>query len=211
MVVTDRFVAEDAEEALAAQEPAQPPAQEPDEEDPEAVDDPEEECIYFYGHGKKTDPYRVFSNFFPARFTMQLDAVGQPTRTETYVSSEHAIMHQKAVLFGDEVCAEVIQHPQTTPASAKRFGRSVSSYDEAVWAARRGEVALAILRAKFEQNEPLGAVLRTTTPRTLAEAAPDDRVWGIGRTAAAARGGAPWRGTNLLGKTLMAVRDEMCA
>jgi len=56
---------------------------------------------------------------------------------------------------------------------------------------------------------PLGAFLLRTGERVLVEASPVDRIWGIGlaRDDPAATDPSRWRGLNLLGFALMAVRD----
>ena len=45
----------------------------------------------------------------------------------------------------------------------------------------------------------------------MAEASPDDRIWGIGmdQNEAAGTDSSQWRGRNLLGFALMEVRDEI--
>lgn len=67
--------------------------------------------------------------------------------------------------------------------------------------------------AKFGQHAPLREYLAGTRARVLAEASPTDRVWGIGLEAADPRAQDPrqWRGLNLLGFALMAVRDKLAA
>jgi len=50
-----------------------------------------------------------------------------------------------------------------------------------------------------------------TGEKTLVEAAPTDRVWGIGIGVDDARRGARWNGENLLGKALMGARARIRA
>ena len=70
------------------------------------------------------------------------------------------------------------------------------------WDRRRGQVVLAVLRAKFAVPE-LGELLLSTGERLLAEDSAYDPVWGCRDRA----GG--YRGQNLLGRALMRVRDEL--
>ena len=50
-----------------------------------------------------------------------------------------------------------------------------------------------------------------TTGTTLVEASPYDKIWGIGlkSTSPLAQNRSTWKGTNLLGKILTEVRDEL--
>ena len=48
--------------------------------------------------------------------------------------------------------------------------------------------------------------LKSTGDSILAEAAPNDLIWGIGLSVSDAQKGGIWRGSNLLGETLMKVR-----
>lgn len=156
------------------------------------------DTIYFYGH-QAGKPHAGFSNFFPCEFVH--DGVH-------YTSSEQAMMHRKAVLFGDQPTADRIL-AEREPLACKRLGRAVTPFDTAVWAAERYATVKAILLDKFEQNPPLRAALLATGAAVLAEAAPREQIWGIGRGAAGAAEGKPWRGQNLLGKALMEVRAAL--
>ena len=64
---------------------------------------------------------------------------------------------------------------------------------------------------QFWQNPKLLETLLATHPRTLVEAAPRDRLWGIGLGASnpKARNRSQWRGRNLLGEILTEVRAEL--
>ena len=65
------------------------------------------------------------------------------------------------------------------------------------------------VREKFVQNPPLLALLKSTTPKTLAEATLD-RLWGTGialRDTNALDTGK-WNSTGWLSKMLLAIRDD---
>jgi ribA/ribD-fused uncharacterized protein len=66
------------------------------------------------------------------------------------------------------------------------------------------------LRAKFSQNQNLKDYLVATGDAILVEAAPRDRLWGIGmgENNPDIADQNKWNGRNLLGKALMQVRDE---
>ena len=61
------------------------------------------------------------------------------------------------------------------------------------------------------QNDTLRNFLLSTGEKVLVEASPTDRVWGIGlgKNNPDALNPQKWRGQNLLGFTLMAVRKDM--
>lgn len=65
--------------------------------------------------------------------------------------------------------------------------------------------------AKFGQNEGARRQLLGTAPAMLVEANPRDWVWGAGLSESDAGIGRPseWRGTNLLGRILTLVRQEL--
>ena len=64
---------------------------------------------------------------------------------------------------------------------------------------------------QFSQNEDLKAALFATKGKTLVEASPVDRKWGIGLAAdnPLAKDKETWEGRNLLGYALTEVRDEL--
>ncbi|MDB5043955.1 MAG: hypothetical protein JWQ08_5 [Deinococcus sp.] len=148
--------------------------------------------VYFY---RTAHP---FSNFHPSIFTA--DGV-------TYHTAEQYLMARKAECFGDqERLAAILAAP--TPDECKRLGRLVTPYDNAVWEAKRFEVALEMLRLKFGQNPRLRGALLATGDAPLVEASPSDRIWGIGyREGDAEANRARW-GQNLLGLALERVRAE---
>ena len=69
----------------------------------------------------------------------------------------------------------------------------------------------AIAMFQFLQNDHLRKALFDTAGTTLAEASPQDCIWGIGHMANApeAQQQATWRGTNWLGYILTDIREEL--
>ncbi len=127
-----------------------------------------------------------------------------------YATAEHYMMAEKARLFGDErAVAAITDAPH--PGRAKDLGRRVAAFDEAVWREHRLGIVVRGNLAKFAQHDDLRAYLLGTRDRILAEASPLDRIWGIGLTAGDPRAERPdaWRGENLLGRALMAVRASL--
>ena len=160
--------------------------------------------LCFWGHtapaGAPVGP-TCLSQWFPAAFTV--DGVA-------YRTAEHWMMAEKARLFGDAEALDRIL-AAAHPGAAKRAGREVRGYDDDAWAAARFDVVVRGNAAKFDQHPDLAAFLRTTANRVLVEASPRDRVWGIGLTGDDDRATDPflWRGENLLGFALMAVRARL--
>jgi IS605 OrfB family transposase len=125
-------------------------------------------------------------------------------------TSAHYMMAGKGRLFGDEATASAIA-AAPHPGAAKALGRAVAGFDEGEWARRRFDIVVAGNLAKFGQHDELRRFLLGTGDRVLVEAAPNDRVWGIGLTAGDERAAAPehWLGLNLLGFALMEVRHRL--
>lgn len=160
--------------------------------------------VYFWGHTPKQAGVvdkSCFSQWFDAPFS--LDGID-------YATAEHYMMAEKARLFGDEASRLRIVHSRT-PAEAKTLGRKIRNFDEAVWLAQRFEIVVRGNVAKFTQHPALAAYLLGTGQRVIVEASPYDAIWGIGVTAhdAAANDPTQWRGLNLLGFALMAVRATL--
>ncbi|MFO0737927.1 MAG: NADAR family protein [Labilithrix sp.] len=160
--------------------------------------------LLFWGHTPKL-PGAVdkscLSQWFPASFV--LDGV-------TYRTAEHFMMAEKARLFRDDDALRVILEA-ATPADAKKAGRAVRGYDDQAWGKQRSLSVVKGNVAKFDQNEAMGAFLRSTGDSILVECSPRDRIWGIGMGASNpdARDPSKWRGQNLLGFALVAARAEL--
>jgi ribA/ribD-fused uncharacterized protein len=127
-----------------------------------------------------------------------------------YATAEHYMMAQKARLFRDESILQQILSV-SHPGEAKHLGRQVARFSEAEWAKHRTEIVFQGNLAKFGQAEAIKRYLLKTGRRVLVEASPVDTVWGIGLRAEDRRSSDPgrWRGQNLLGFTLMRVREEL--
>lgn len=164
------------------------------------------EPLFFYG---PANPFGELSQHYATVFT-----VGGIS----YTSSEQYMMHAKAQLFagagGED--PESLAHwseqilGTTDPKRCKALGRLIPNFDDKVWAREREEVVFQGNLAKFSQDHRLRALLLATGQREIVEAAPRDRVWGIGFGCqrALAVGRERW-GRNLLGLCLMRVRDRL--
>lgn len=127
---------------------------------------------------------------------------------ETYLTAEHWMMFQKAILFGDAAVAQEIIRTKS-PADVKSLGRKIKGFEEKFWDERKFEIVLQGNYHKFSQNESLFNFLVSTDTTILAEANPVDKIWGIGMSQEDPDITNPclWQGENLLGFVLMEVRD----
>ncbi|OKK21152.1 hypothetical protein AMK16_07615 [Streptomyces sp. CB00455] len=158
----------------------------------------------FWGHRPRPDGSlgpSCLSQWWPSEFT-----VGD-TR---YATAEHWMMAAKARLFGDAE-AEAAVLAAASPAAAKKAGRLVRGFDEAVWKRERYGIVVEGSMHKFASDPALRSYLLSTGDRVLVEASPLDRIWGIGLPADDARALDParWCGLNLLGFALMEARDRI--
>ena len=122
-------------------------------------------------------------------------------------SAEQAMMHGKAILFGDhETAAKILAC--RTPYQAKNLGRQVMGFSESVWENHRREVVVAANLPKFAGIPSLRRFLLSTGDAILVEASSTDLVWGNGLDEfdRDARNPSRWPGLNLLGFALMEVR-----
>lgn len=143
----------------------------------------------------------VFSQWYPVKFT-----VGG----FEYNCAEQYMMHQKALLFGDEEMAQKIMEKEL-PRDQKALGRQVRNFDPEIWKAHAKPIVYKASHAKFTQNEPLLKHLLKTAGTTLVEASPRDTIWGIGLSEnnPKAHDRKTWRGTNWLGEVLTQLREDL--
>ena len=141
------------------------------------------------------------SNWYPSCFVVD--------GTE-FTSMEQFMMCRKAGCFHDEKTATQILNTQDV-AQIKKLGRLVTGYDDHYWSGIRQIVVYDGLFAKFTQNCLLRKELEGTGDAILAECAVKDCVWGIGLSMSNPDrfNRAKWKGSNLLGYTLMMVRDRL--
>ncbi len=143
----------------------------------------------------------VFSQWHPTIFVIE---------GETFVTAEQWMMVQKARLFDDPDIALQIMSTDD-PAQQKRLGQAVRGFDHDVWLANRVGIVFRGNLEKFRQNEGAGRQLKATAPAMLVEANPRDWNWGNGLAIDDPDNHKPdaWKGTNLLGRILTRIRDEI--
>jgi ribA/ribD-fused uncharacterized protein len=174
------------------------------------------------------------SQWYPAPFTATIEIdEGKPEQV-VFPTSEHWMMVQKALLFGcvhssysahhikfqrgaflsdKEIARKVLSVEETTSDRmryVKGLGRKVKNFDETKWKTNRVRIVLEGNKLKFGQNEELRQKLIQTEEKTIVEASPRDKIWGIGmgETKAISSGESKW-GLNLLGKALMDTRKAL--
>lgn len=145
----------------------------------------------------------VLSNHYPSDFTIN--------GTEYHNVKQYLAVH-RAKLSGDE---NIIQKALNAnqPIEAKVILNSLQEDHKQEWQQMVPELALEGLRAKFMNNRQLANYLCDTKPLLLGEAS-RDKTWGIGRTLEEedVLDHSKWlKEGNLLGRTLMKVRDELLA
>jgi len=143
------------------------------------------------------------SQWHPARFVV--DGV-------EYNCCEQFMMAEKARVFGDaEALAKILA--SKSPRAQKALRRTVRNFDKATWDGVCRGIVYAGNLARFSQDEALRRALLATGEKTIVEASPTDRIWGIGLSQDDPRAQDPaqWRGTNWLGIVLMQVRASLAA
>lgn len=158
--------------------------------------------LYFWGHTERSQTVSkaCLSQWYPAPFEIE---------GRVYATAEHWMMASKARLFDPSMIDAILAHPD--PAAAKALGRKIQHFDDQVWQQQRFGLVVAGNLAKFSQHPELQAFLLATGDQVLVEAAPNDRIWGIGLAADDPNAQQPstWQGLNLLGFALMQVRDQL--
>ncbi len=128
----------------------------------------------------------------------------------TFSSMEQYMMYKKAIQFNDiKIANEILG--ETDVAKIKSLGRMVSGYDETIWNGVRQIIVYQGLIAKFSQNNELREKLKSTGDLTIVECSVKDLIWGIGLSMTDTNrfDKSMWRGQNLLGYTLMLVREQL--
>ena len=159
------------------------------------------EFLFFWRHNTRSEKVTkaCLSQWWPSRFSV--DGV-------TYHSAEHWMMVGKAKLFGaDDVVRKILETDD--PGNAKSLGREVKEFDAVIWDESKTGLVIEGNLHKFRQNPSLLRFLRNTRDMILVEASPVDTIWGAGLAVGHADIYTPskWRGQNLLGFSLMTVRD----
>ncbi|MCR5103142.1 MAG: NADAR family protein [Eubacterium sp.] len=153
------------------------------------------------GFHNPDEAYGYLSNWYLSDFSIE---------GIKFSSMEQYMMYKKAILFNDtEIASQIME--TSNVGKIKALGRSVSNYNDTVWNGMRQPIIYKGLIEKFKQNDELKKKLLDTGNDILAECAVQDKIWGIGlsMTDPNKNDMTKWRGQNLLGFSLMLVRDEL--
>lgn len=159
------------------------------------------EKLFFWGHTEHGNNVTkaCLSNFYPCEFVFD---------GKDFKFSEQCFMWQKALLFNDFEIAEQILK-ETDVRKIKALGRKVKNFNNELWDKHKEDFMFNACYAKFSQNNELKDFLLSTGNREIIEASPVDNIWGIGFSSDKAMENIDKWGQNLLGKTLMKVREEL--
>lgn len=178
--------------------------------DKEVVDD----AMAVRFSNKLENEFKGFNNFAPAAFRVSGAQIPAPDGTQypeigagadgsidpgkqTWPSVEHFFQAMK--FPGDPAWQETIR-TASSPVIARAKALDRAHPKRGDWDAINERVMKQGIKAKFEQNPELLALLLSTGDRKLLEASTTDDIWGIGRTG---------KGENKMGKLLMEVRQEL--
>lgn len=124
--------------------------------------------------------------------------------------AEQFMMFCKAMFFDDIKTARAIMKSDN-PGEQKALGRGVKNFNVDRWAAVARDIVYVGSYCKYTQNDDLRKALLNTGDKTLVEASPYDKIWGIGLAEdnpnAADR--SKWQGKNWLGEVLTQTRHDL--
>ena len=120
------------------------------------------------------------------------------------------MMAEKARLLKDYRAVELIMS-SPDPSTHKRIGRGLRNFDSAVWDREKQHAVLSGNYAKFTQNPAMKHHLLSTGNKLFGRSQPSGPSVGIGLRAddPRANDSSQWRGKNLLGEALSAVREAI--
>jgi ribA/ribD-fused uncharacterized protein len=154
--------------------------------------------VFFWGE--------IFSNWQSCIFDAEYGG-----ETYRFFNTEQYFMFVKAKTFGDEEIAKRILKEGENPKIAKALGRKVKNYDDAFWNGIRYQVMVDANLYKYNASMVCREELLNPKykGKHFVEASPVDCIWGVGLAEdnPLIDDEKNWRGTNLLGKALDAVRE----
>ena len=127
-----------------------------------------------------------------------------------FCNCEQYMMARKAVAFNDPVTFDKIMK-EYNPKIIKDLGQQVGNFNQIEWDVIKYGIVKEGNRAKFTQNEKFRKLLQEVNGRTLVEASPYDRIWGVGLKQDDDRilDESKWLGENLLGKAITEIALDL--
>ena len=124
-------------------------------------------------------------------------------------SSEQWIQYQKALAFGDSYTANLILQSESA-LDCKQLSYKIKGIDNVKWHNEGYELCFDGVREKFAQNPPLLSLLKTTSPKILAESTLH-HLWGTGVALrdTSALNMDKWSSTGWLSRMLITIHDEL--
>ena len=151
-----------------------------------------------------------FSNFYLAPGKYKININNNPNYPMSVFcnNSEKAIMLNKAVLMDDrEIFNKLLE--TSNPSYCKKLGRQIKNFNQEKWNSNIEKIAFSVLFDKFNSNQNLKKILLETKDSILVEATEHDTIWGAGINIRDKDiyDQTKWKGSNILGYTLMKVRE----
>jgi ribA/ribD-fused uncharacterized protein len=151
--------------------------------------------IHFYS---TREHYGCFSNFAKYPITMpDTWKAGKITSSTAWPTTEHYFQAMKFVPHEEHV--DAVRKAKGGMAAAA-MGRNRSLPLRADWQTAKNTIMYDAVKAKFTQHAGIRGILLSTGNRVIVEHTAKDNYWGDGGDGS---------GKNMLGKTLMRVRDEL--
>jgi len=161
--------------------------------------------LFFFG-------YRMpFSNFHYCNYSVTLP---EPYGQQEMHSVEQLYMFWKAHYFNDQnTCKKILDAPDARSTKLLGMGDKIKDFDEEAWMVPKKSVMMQCLVRKFTDSKQASELRKALyeAPACLVEASPTDLYWGIG----VSKEDAPttprdqWKGGNMMGKLLTALRDYL--
>ena len=126
-----------------------------------------------------------------------------------YHSSEQYIQESKAIYFGDNETANTIMQAKTA-LECKNLAREVANYNHEDWKSHAKSICKPGLLAKFQSNDSLSNLLKSTGDKMLVESC-RDQLWGNGIPLRDkdSLNRERWSGQGILEEILMEIREEL--
>ena len=126
-----------------------------------------------------------------------------------FPSAEQWIQYQKALTFGDSYTANLILQSET-PMECKKLSYKINGVYSEKWKNEGYEVCYESVREKFQQNNALLALLKSTSPKILAEVT-TDHLWGTGIPLqdTSALNTSMWSSSGWLSCMLLTIHEEL--